>query len=430
MVCWMSSLWPDMTGTRMHVGQFQGRAMKRRRMSLIAMAAAALVLGAAHAQPGALNVMDYGAAGDGVADDSGAIQNALNAAAAVRGGVVVLPPGDYALHQAVQVPEAVTLRGVTVNVATAGAEGSGSRLLGQADAGQVVLGQGAALEGVALFFPERPGAADYPPAIRCEGDRTVIRWVHVADAHTGVAYRAGTDGHQMRGATIRTRQAGITGFPGGRLEAVALHGAPDSAVGLELTGPHAVEVFDCSVAGYGEGVVLRDDARVLMANLTATSAGFALVGRLSSAAGRAAITNCSFQGRIATEAACAGSLTFTGCHLERAFGQIPLVTLEGAGAVTFKACTFSLWDTWPKTLPAIDVMPGEVGGAPVIVTSCVFDGNAADAVHVRLSTNVREAVVAANVMVGAVNIENHAPVSASIQVTNNAVRAVQSGVFP
>lgn len=42
-----------------------------------------------------VSVKDYGAIGDGVADDSSSIQAAINAVAAVGGGTVVLPPGRY-----------------------------------------------------------------------------------------------------------------------------------------------------------------------------------------------------------------------------------------------------------------------------------------------------------------------------------------------
>ena len=41
------------------------------------------------------NVSDYGATGDGVSDDTAALQAAINAAGAAGGGVVLLPPGVY-----------------------------------------------------------------------------------------------------------------------------------------------------------------------------------------------------------------------------------------------------------------------------------------------------------------------------------------------
>ena len=43
----------------------------------------------------AFNVLDYGAAGDGVTDDTAAIQAAFDAASAAGGGTVLVPPGYY-----------------------------------------------------------------------------------------------------------------------------------------------------------------------------------------------------------------------------------------------------------------------------------------------------------------------------------------------
>jgi hypothetical protein len=44
---------------------------------------------------GWFNVKDYGAVGDGAADDTVAIQDAIDAASAAGGGVIYVPPGDY-----------------------------------------------------------------------------------------------------------------------------------------------------------------------------------------------------------------------------------------------------------------------------------------------------------------------------------------------
>jgi polygalacturonase len=53
------------------------------------------------ARAGSFNVKDFGAKGDGAADDTPAIQKAINAAAAKPGGGnVVFPEGTYLLDSA------------------------------------------------------------------------------------------------------------------------------------------------------------------------------------------------------------------------------------------------------------------------------------------------------------------------------------------
>lgn len=57
------------------------------------------------------NVREFGAAGDGLADDIGALTDALQAAAEAGGGVVFLPPGTYRVGESLQIPATVTLKG-------------------------------------------------------------------------------------------------------------------------------------------------------------------------------------------------------------------------------------------------------------------------------------------------------------------------------
>jgi len=57
---------------------------------------------------GVFSVLDYGATGDGVTDDTDAIQDALDAGA---GGTVLLPPGSYKLTSYISVPASTCLSG-------------------------------------------------------------------------------------------------------------------------------------------------------------------------------------------------------------------------------------------------------------------------------------------------------------------------------
>ena len=56
-----------------------------------------------------VSVKDYGAVGDGVTDDTAAIQAAINSL--TNGGVVLIPPGQYKCTATINVSEGITLQG-------------------------------------------------------------------------------------------------------------------------------------------------------------------------------------------------------------------------------------------------------------------------------------------------------------------------------
>lgn len=61
-----------------------------------------------------VSVKDFGAVGDGVADDTDAIRKAIAAVAAAGGGEVRLPNGRYRITDTIRVPSFVVLRGISV----------------------------------------------------------------------------------------------------------------------------------------------------------------------------------------------------------------------------------------------------------------------------------------------------------------------------
>lgn len=61
-------------------------------------------------RPDVFNVLDFGARGDGVTDDSAAIQAAITACSGI-GGIVYFPPATYAHSQTINIPQNVTLKG-------------------------------------------------------------------------------------------------------------------------------------------------------------------------------------------------------------------------------------------------------------------------------------------------------------------------------
>jgi hypothetical protein len=81
-----------------------------------------------------INVLDYGAVGNGVADDTNAIQNALTYAASVNGCIVFFPPGVY------KCDGVLTLPGTPIGISI---EGSGRDNTGQSSSRIVYTGTAA-----------------------------------------------------------------------------------------------------------------------------------------------------------------------------------------------------------------------------------------------------------------------------------------------
>ena len=62
------------------------------------------------------SVCDFGARGDGKTDDTAAFQKALDTVAQAGGGVVYAPRGNYFFSGHLNIPSAVTLKGVWESV--------------------------------------------------------------------------------------------------------------------------------------------------------------------------------------------------------------------------------------------------------------------------------------------------------------------------
>src|ERR1700679_3609358 len=75
-----------------------------------------LALHAASSDPDFYSVLDFGAKGDGQPNDTGAFQKGPDAASQSGGGVVYAPRGNYFFAGHLDVPRAVTLKGVWESV--------------------------------------------------------------------------------------------------------------------------------------------------------------------------------------------------------------------------------------------------------------------------------------------------------------------------
>jgi hypothetical protein len=133
------------------------------------------------------NVRDYGAQGDGVTDDSAAIQRAADAAAATGGGTVYLPAGSYRTYAAhlvapdvggsIQLRDGVTLRG----------DGPGRTMIVGTHAGIHPIAAAGAT-GITVEDLEISGTAPEVDGIKFYGcDHVLVKDVVVHDLYEGVA---------------------------------------------------------------------------------------------------------------------------------------------------------------------------------------------------------------------------------------------------
>lgn len=246
----------------------------------------------------------YGATGDGVTDDTAAIQAALNACSAAGGGITYAPQGTYN-YTHLTVPANVTLegagRGVTTLYRTAlGPEVGGERLFGVRLTGNFAGLRNLSCRG--LWNPLNPTVQTFDFNIQVMGDNvthTFVENVETYNAHLGynvggVIGNAASYGGQNYN-TVGNCYAHDTydlgfGFVAKDRTTGTSHGcsiinsrATDSysQAGMEIrfqTGTQVLGFYaeDCTNVNGGAGIRLEETNNVLIQGFHATNCGFGL----------------------------------------------------------------------------------------------------------------------------------------------------------
>lgn len=139
-------------------------------------------------------VTDFGAKGDGAADDTAAFQAALNAAGD-KGGIVFAPAGTYLIAGTLDIPQGVVLRGVWEAPHHADI-GKGTVLYATANKGAedgppfIMLHQSSGVRGLTIFYPEQvaTGIQPYPWCIEGEGMHCSVRDVTLVNPYKGISF--------------------------------------------------------------------------------------------------------------------------------------------------------------------------------------------------------------------------------------------------
>src|SRR5258708_23819094 len=145
------------------------------RLNVFSILFGAAVLAGAAPKNDVYSVLDFGAKGDGKTDDTSAFQRALETAGRAGGGVVFAPRGNYYFSGHLNVPSAVTLKGMWESVPAHNGFRDGSAAKPTADGTTflvtenegnedgppfILLNDNCTLKGVVLYYPKQDPAEE------------------------------------------------------------------------------------------------------------------------------------------------------------------------------------------------------------------------------------------------------------------------------
>ena len=395
------------------------------------------------------NVREFGAGGDGVADDTSAFQTALQAAADGGGGTVAVPAGRYLIAGHLAIPSAVTLEGTWQSVPShAGIRDAGearpgvngTTLLAVEGAGSeegppfILVSGNATLKGVVIFYPEqKPDAipTPYPWTIALRGNNPAVLDVELLNPYNGIDATQ-NQRHLIRNISGQPLRRGVLVdqiYDIGRIENV--HFNPWFSMSQPLWDWQMANgeafIFGRTDWQYVQNTFCfgyRIGYRFIETEKGMCNGNFLGIGAddcwVSLQVDQCApygllITNgefVSFHGPDPTMVVVSetndGSVRFVNCSFWGPDKQI--ARIAGTGTVGFSDCTFSYWDRDLEGRAAI-----QASGGSLLVRGCEFRH---DAPQVYLAEGVQRAVITGNLITGTERIANES--NGTVQIANNA----------
>jgi hypothetical protein len=383
-------------------------------------------------------VNDFGAKGDGKTDDTAAFQKALDAAAQAGGGIVYAPRGNYFFAGHLNVPKAVTLKGVWESVPSHNGDrdrnfpkptDDGTTFLVTENAGTedgpafITLNQNATLKGVVIYYPDQISDGEpkpYPWAIAMRGKNPAVLEVELLNPYNGIDATK-NERHLIRDVQGQPLRRGVwidAIYDIGRVENVHFNPWWSQKKGLfnwqEQHGEAFIfgrtdwqYVFNTFCFGYNVGYkFVKTPTGACNGNFLGIGADdcFTAVDVEQSAPFGLLISNgefTSFHGpdptMIRVESSNSGSVRLVNCAFWGPCNQI--AKIAGRGTVGFSDCTFVQWDRNQEGRAAIQADSGSV-----LVRGCEFQQ---DRPQVELGEKVRRAVISGNIVTGKLRITNH-----------------------
>ncbi len=195
-------------------------------MTMLTSSSEASRVAAAHPESTTRSVREFGAAGEGVTDDTSAFQRALDAVSHAGGGIVYAPPGRYLFRGTLNVPPGITLRGSYTcvpshvgmrNPGAAKPGDDGTALLVTAGRGNedgtpfLTLNTNSSVAGITIFYPEQvtdSAPVPYPWTIVMRGKNPAILDAELLNPYQGID-ASKNERHNIRNITGQPIRRGI-----------------------------------------------------------------------------------------------------------------------------------------------------------------------------------------------------------------------------
>lgn len=386
-----------------------------------------------------VNVLDFGAVGDGQTDNTAAFQKAMDSLGKM-GGTVEVPVGQYRFEGNLSIPQGVTLRGPWESVPAhnglrdAGLPkptDDGATFIVTANAGNpdadafITLHTNSVLTGIVLYWIDQKDndiPMPYPWGIKMRGKNPAVVNVEMLNPYNGID-ASNNERALIRNVHGQPLACGIYVdkiFDIGRIENV--HFNPwwsmkpklfqwqqenGRAFVFKRTDWHYVLNTFCF--GYAVGYEFGSSETGLcngnFLGIGADSCHTSVLVEQSAVFG-ILITNGEFvamKGNNPTEVVVTkdnyGSVRFSNCAFWGPSEQI--ARISGRGAVSFSDCEFCQWDRNKQGKPAI-----QVDGGSIMIRGCNFQEEKS---QVKIEKTATRAIVTDNFVKGKVVIESDCP---------------------
>lgn len=335
---------------------------------------------AALASGGAFNVSDFGAVGDGVADDTAAFQRALDAAKAdPKGSFVSVPPGQYRITKTLTIENAL-LKGLDAGGWPADAGPLPNIKVDFTDGPCILAKSAASVHGLGFDYDHKGQAArKFGPTILLAGNGISITNVRIHQPYEGIMADDVTNIGRLNIENvfiISARECGV--YVTNTYDIPTLRNIEvwnpadyclDHCIGFKFGRNDEIRIDNCFAFKCKVGFLfVKNNESATWGGMTGCSADFSVIGVKVDGVHSLRINGgCMWAHSTALHVDGPGRIVVSGVDL-RSNGDAALV-VRNTDSLTVTGCMLGKsGDSWP-TVPAAKLE----GGRSVLINGCTFD---------------------------------------------------------